>query len=172
MKPMARFLKTAGGDSSSSDSSDEDDDSDESDSDDEAPKKSRFLKGASDDSESEEETKKIVKSAKDKRVEEMEGIIKTLDNANKINDWVAINTEFDKLTRLVTRLQSLNEPIPSMFIKTLVGVDDALKNEKDAKKKLNASNNRAMNGMRQKVKKSVREWENDVNSYREVSKFI
>ncbi|TIC20813.1 hypothetical protein E3Q13_00452 [Wallemia mellicola] len=170
-KPMSRFLKTAGGDSSSSDSdSDDSDDSDESD-DEDGPKKSRFLKDApSDESDSEEETKKVVKSAKDKRVEEMEAVIKTLDNASKISDWVAINTEFDKLTRLVIRLQTLNEPIPAMFIKTLVSLDDDLKSDKgDTKKKLNATNNRAMNGMRQKVKKSIRDWEKDVASYRENS---
>lgn len=165
---MSRFLKTAGGDSSSSSESSDEDDSDES-GDDDAPKKSKFLKGApSDDSDSEEETKKIVKSAKDKRVEEMEAIIKSLENANKINDWAAINTEFDKLTRLIIRLQTLNEPIPAMFIKTLVNLDDDLKSDKgDTKKKLNATNNRAMNGMRQKVKKSIRDWEKDVESYRE-----
>ncbi|TIB65814.1 hypothetical protein E3P77_00016 [Wallemia ichthyophaga] len=166
-KPMSRFLKTAGGDSSSSSESSDEEDSDDSD-DDEAPKKSKFLKGAqSDDSDQEEDTKKIVKSAKDKRVEEMESIIKSLDNAHKISDWAAINTEFDKLTRLIIRLQTLHEPIPAMFIKTLVTLDDDLKSDKgDTKKKLNATNNRAMNGMRQKIKKSIRDWEKDVESYR------
>lgn len=32
-----------------------------------------------------------MKSAKDKRLDEVEATIKTIDNAAKINDWVAIS---------------------------------------------------------------------------------
>jgi Eukaryotic translation initiation factor 3 subunit 8 N-terminus len=72
---MSRFLKTAGSGSSSSDE-DSDEDSDESDSEDE---------------DSESEVKKVVKSAKDKRLDEMEATGKVMDNGLKINDWVAIS---------------------------------------------------------------------------------
>jgi translation initiation factor 3 subunit C len=72
---MSRFLKTAGGSSSSSES-DSDEDSDESD---------------ETDSDSDGEVKKIVKSAKDKRLDEMEATGKVMDNGLKINDWVAIS---------------------------------------------------------------------------------
>jgi hypothetical protein len=72
---MSRFLKTAGSGSSSSES-DSDEDSDESDSEDE---------------DSESEVKKVVKSAKDKRLDEMEATGKVMDNGLKINDWVAIS---------------------------------------------------------------------------------
>jgi len=76
-KPMARFLRTAGSDSSSS-SSDEpsDEESDESDEEgsDEEDKPSRIL------------------SAADRRLKEMEGSGKAVDNALKINDWQAIST--------------------------------------------------------------------------------
>ena len=92
---MSRFLKGAGGsDSSSSDSeSEEDDDSDESEQDDAAPKpKSRFLKtkGDSSDDSDDSDVKRVIKSAKDKRQDEMEATGKSIDNALKINDWVAI----------------------------------------------------------------------------------
>lgn len=77
-KPMSRFLKTAAG--SDSDSSSEDsDDSDDSDSDEDGG-------DGSDD-----EVKQVVKSAKDKRLDEMEATGKVMDNALKINDWVAIS---------------------------------------------------------------------------------
>lgn len=77
-KPMSRFLKkTAGSESSSSSSSDAGDSGGES----------------SDEGESdgEDEAKKVVKSAKDKRLDEMEATGKVMDNALKINDWVAIS---------------------------------------------------------------------------------
>jgi translation initiation factor 3 subunit C len=88
--PMSRFLRTAGSESSDSESSDEE----ESMSEEEekgAPKKSRFLKTESDEEDSDEDAKRVVKSAKDKRLEEMEATGKTMDNALKINDWVAIS---------------------------------------------------------------------------------
>ena len=90
---MSRFLRTDGTDDSSSES--ESDDDDESDSDGEAtqPQKklSRFRRDQEDESEDDDDVKRIVKSAKDKRLEEMEATGKAIDNALKINDWVAIS---------------------------------------------------------------------------------
>lgn len=96
-KPMSRFLRTEGDDSDSDSDSDEDSDSDDSGSGNEVEKPvkkaSRFLKGAaSDDESSEEEVKVIVKSAKDKRNEEMETSGSLIEQKVKINDWAAINT--------------------------------------------------------------------------------
>ena len=58
---------------------------------------SRFLKpsgpGADESDESEDEDReRVVKSAKDKRFEELEGTIKLIENAEKINDWAVIST--------------------------------------------------------------------------------
>ena len=87
---MSRFLKGAGS-GSSSESESEDDESDESDQD-EKPKKpgNRFLKGGASDESEEDDVKRVIKSAKDKRLDEMEAAGKTIENALKINDWVAI----------------------------------------------------------------------------------
>jgi len=153
---MSRFLKTAGSDSSSSDSDDDSDDSDESDKDD-------------GDEASDDEVKKVVKSAKDKRLAEMEATGKVMDNGLKINDWVAISNEFDKLARMVQRQNNVAEPIPPFYIRTLssleTSLNTALAKEKEAKKKMNATNARALNSMKQKVKKAVKEYEKDVKQY-------
>jgi len=79
---LSRFRKSAGKDSSSSsESSDEaeDDDSDDED------------KKSSEGGENDEDAKQVVKSAQDKRLEAMETTGKVIDNALKINDWVAIS---------------------------------------------------------------------------------
>ena len=56
------------------------------------PKRSKFLKsGEDEESSDEDEGKRVVKSAREKRLEEMEGAGKQMDNALKINDWVAIS---------------------------------------------------------------------------------
>ena len=67
----------------------------ESSSEDEVGKKgaSAFLKDTAESDESEDEDKvTVVKSAKDKRLEELEGTIRLIDNAEKINDWAVIST--------------------------------------------------------------------------------
>jgi translation initiation factor 3 subunit C len=94
---MSRFLRTANTSDSSSSSSSESESEDEGDSEDEgsahkeAKPKSRFLRD-SDEEESDEEVKRVVKSARDKRLEEMEATGKAMDNALKINDWIAISS--------------------------------------------------------------------------------
>jgi translation initiation factor 3 subunit C len=74
---MSRFLKTAGSSSSSSDSESDEDSEDSDDGD--------------GDGDSDDDVKKVVKSAKDKRLDEMEATGKVMDNGLKINDWVAIS---------------------------------------------------------------------------------
>lgn len=94
---VSKFLRGSDSDSSSSEE-ESDDDSDESESEDSegdkqktAKKQSKFLRGAVDSDDSEEDVKKIVKSAKDKRVDEMDTIVRSLENAQRIDDWVAIS---------------------------------------------------------------------------------
>lgn len=193
-QPMSRFLKTAGDTSSSSESSSDNEGSDDDKDDEPAPVarpiSSRFLvKGAttadSDDSDSEDE-KKVVKSAKDKRIEEMQAIGKAIDNALKIGDWVATSNgafmlprsgiythcwiEFEKLARLVQRQTNVSEPVPPYWLHAIVTLEKALTStkEKDPKKKVNASNSRAQNGMKGKIKKAAKENEELIKKYNEV----
>lgn len=78
-------------DSSDSGSEEVAKDDDSSDSDDGKTGKSRFLRDAdSSDDSSDEDKVTVVKSAKDKRHEELDGIVKLIDNASKIGDWSTI----------------------------------------------------------------------------------
>lgn len=109
--PATAEQKAAAADDSSdsdSDSDEEDSDSDSS-SDEEGGKTgaNRFLREASEDSESDEEDKvTVVKSAKDKRYDELEGTIRLIENAEKINDWGVINDSTS--TPLHTGIASLS----------------------------------------------------------------
>ncbi|EPQ57410.1 hypothetical protein GLOTRDRAFT_92447 [Gloeophyllum trabeum ATCC 11539] len=169
---MSRFLRTAGSDSSDADSDESDEDEEEMSDEEEgqAQRRSRFLRTESDsEEEDEDDVRRVVKSAKDKRYEEMEATGKIMDNALKINDWVAISSEFDKLARMVQRSQNVSEPVPPFFIRTLINLESslntALSKEKESKKKMNASNARALTAMKQKVKKTVKEYEKEVKDY-------
>jgi len=112
---MSRFFHGGGSDSESSSSdeeelysdreeeaSDEDESSEEGSSSEETESSddeggltgaSRFMKDMPESEESEDEDKvTVVKSAKDKRLEELEGTVKLIENAEKINDWAVIST--------------------------------------------------------------------------------
>jgi translation initiation factor 3 subunit C len=172
---MSRFLRTADPSDSSSSSESESESEDEP-----------------DEEESDEEVKRVVKSARDKRLEDMEATGKAIDNALKINDWIAISTgqhhflvplsgaayvcchlEYDKLARMVQRQQNVAEPIPPFYIRTLISLEAALNaalaKEKEAKKKMNASNARALTAMKQRVRKTVKEYEKEIKQYNDVN---
>jgi len=72
----------------------------------------------------------------------------------------------------VQRQSNAAEPIPPFFLKTLTSLEDslnaALAKEKEAKKKMNAVNARALNSMKQKVKKSMKEYEKEMSRYQAV----
>jgi translation initiation factor 3 subunit C len=93
-KPAASRLLQTGSDDSDSESDEESSSEEEimSEGEDKGKKKSRFLVTEKPDEDSDEDGgKRIVKSARDKRLEEMETSGKQMDNALKINDWVAIS---------------------------------------------------------------------------------
>lgn len=78
-----------------SDEEEEEEDSDDDSSDSDAGKGkggNRFLEGASESEDSDAEQTTKVKSAKDKRNDELEATITLITNAEKINDWNTISS--------------------------------------------------------------------------------
>lgn len=77
---------------------------------------------------------------------------------------------------MVQRQQNVSEPVPPFYLRTLVSLEEslnaALAKEKEAKKKMNASNARALTAMKQKVKKSAKEYEADIKRFNEVRLFL
>ena len=154
---------------------DEDEDEDESSSEEGGPVGvSRFLRDAasSDEESSDSDTPKVVKSAKSKRFEELESTIKLIDNAMKINDWNSISNEFDKLNRQVLKVQAPadNRP-PKPYVKIVADLEDflyeAIERQKGTPKKMTATNARGLNAMKQKIKRTSKEYTTEVSKYRE-----
>ncbi|KAG5519192.1 hypothetical protein PMAC_002280 [Pneumocystis sp. 'macacae'] len=143
----------------------------------EEPKKRRtgfqFLKGEDTEDSEEEDTKRVVKSAKDKRTEEFKICARNIENAQKINDWVTISSEFEKITKLIDRLKVQGKP-PWLYINTIVKLEDFLnetvKKEKEAKKKMNSTNARALNSVKQRIKKNTKQYEMEIKHFRQNTK--
>ncbi|OQE30804.1 hypothetical protein PENFLA_c002G09347 [Penicillium flavigenum] len=129
---------------------------------------SKFLHDDTDSEESEEEEKvTIVKSAKDKRLEGLESTIRLIDNAQKINDWAVIATEFDNLNRQMLKITG---PTPKIYIQAVAELEDftneTATKQKASNKKMNASNSKGFNAVKQKIKKNNKEYATLVEKYR------
>ncbi|KAF8954080.1 Translation initiation factor 3 subunit c [Entomortierella lignicola] len=185
---MSRFFRAGESDSddtesdyseelSASDSEDhsgsEDSDS-SSDSDDQAGDKkvrNRFLGGDLSDSDSDDDTTRVIRSTKDKRFEEIETALAGLSNAQKINDWVLAQNEFDRANKGLQKAAGIiaQSGVPKSYIKAVADLEKsiqaALEKEKSASKKMNASNAKALNSMKQKVKKNNRLYTKEVEEY-------
>ncbi|KAG0648224.1 Eukaryotic translation initiation factor 3 subunit C [Hyphodiscus hymeniophilus] len=164
----------AASDAQDSDEEEDDDEDDSSSEDEDGAKKSganRFMRDADSESEdsSDEDRAKIVKSAKDKRLEELEATVKAIENGEKINDWGSISAEFDKLNRQVVKLvQAGNTPKP--YIKAIAELEDFM-NETIAKqkvtaRKMNATNARGLNAVKQRIKKNNKDYQKEIDAYK------
>ena len=184
---MSRFFKanTGGFESDSSSSSDEEDfvgssddqfsEEEHEDMDDDvvrvASGAAKFMRGAasSDDESSEEDVKRMVKSTRDKRFEDMRSICKGISNGQKNGDWVMIQNEFDRLAKALTKAASIisREKVPRFVIRCLVNLEDHIKNFVN-NKKLNPSSAKAFNAMKQKIRKLENQYGKEMAAFRAV----
>uniref|UniRef100_A0A8C5E9Z4 Eukaryotic translation initiation factor 3 subunit C n=1 Tax=Gouania willdenowi TaxID=441366 RepID=A0A8C5E9Z4_GOUWI len=125
-------------------------------------------------SDDEEDTKRVVRSAKDKRFEELTNLIKTIRNAMKIRDMAKCLEEFEQLCRAFLKSKNIvdKEGVPSFYIRLLADLEDYLNllwEDKEGKKKMNKNNAKALSTLRQKIRKYNRDYETEITAYKEVS---
>ncbi|XP_068779316.1 eukaryotic translation initiation factor 3 subunit C isoform X2 [Struthio camelus] len=123
-------------------------------------------------SDDEEDTKRVVRSAKDKRFEELTNLIKTIRNAMKIRDVTKCLEEFELLGKAYGKAKSIvdKEGVPRFYVRILADLEDYLNElweDKEGKKKMNKNNAKALSTLRQKIRKYNRDYESHIASYKQ-----
>lgn len=113
-----------------------------------------------------EDERKVVKSAKEKLLDDILELVDLIYNLHNVENWAAVLTEFDRLGRTLTKAQQQNVAVPNLFFRILGALDKSVLGEKD-KKKLPADQNRAFNTMKQRMKKAAKEWQPYLDLYHE-----
>jgi translation initiation factor 3 subunit C len=161
-------------DSSEEEDEDEEQESDEESTDDEGAAKkgaNRFMvsddESESDESDAEETHK--VKSAKDKRFDELEATINSITNGQKNGDWSLISSEFDKLNRQAQKLGE-GKNVPKIYIKAIAELEDfmneTLAKQKVTPKKMNATQARGLNAVKQRIRKNNKDYQAQIDAFR------
>ena len=88
------------------------------------------------------------------------------EETNRVRETLPARAEFDKLVRLAARLIQTNDTIPIGFFKILSSLDEMVAAAQANRKKMNATNAKALNSMKQKVKKTQREHEQTLARYK------
>lgn len=99
------------------------------------------------------------------------GLCCYLQNKMKINDWTSIQTLFDELNKRLDKTQKFQLPgVPRAYLRMMVELEDFLDStlaNKDVKKKMSKSNATALNTMRQRLKKHLPQYQDQINKFRE-----
>lgn len=126
-------------------------------------------------SDDEEETKRQVKSAKDKHSEQLHELIKSIKNGKKIKDFTKILPDFEELTRKYSKVKTILDKesdgkTPRFLIKSLVELEDFVEQcweDRERRKNMNKNNSKSLSSLRQKLRKYNKSIQNEVDEYRQ-----
>lgn len=125
-------------------------------------------------SDDEEETKRQVKSAKDKHSDQLHELIKSIKNKKKVKDFTKILPDFEELTRKYEKVKTiLNKEsegkTPRFLVKCLVELEDFVEQcweDRERRKNMNKNNSKCMSSLRQKLRKYNKSLGDEIDDYR------
>ncbi|KAL5970969.1 Eukaryotic translation initiation factor 3 subunit C [Taenia solium] len=126
----------------------------------------RFMRPVQSDSEDE---KRVVRSAKDKRHEEIQSILRNLNNHKKIKDMSKVETDFDELVKVYEKAHKMNEVdvYPKFYIRVLAQLEDFVNESWSQKKALSKVGAKSLTVLKQKIRKYNKDFEEQIKKYRE-----
>lgn len=126
-------------------------------------------------SDDEKTEKRVVRSQKVKRYEELKNIIKTIRNHKKIKDMSSILSTFENLVKAYSKAipvisQEEGGVTPKFYLHILAELEDFINvmwEDKDGRKNLSKNNGKSLGTLRQKFRKYLKEFEHDLKKFRE-----
>ncbi|XP_063219969.1 eukaryotic translation initiation factor 3 subunit C [Bacillus rossius redtenbacheri] len=126
-------------------------------------------------SDEEEDVKRVVRSAKEKRYEELTNIIKNIRNYKKIKDMSSMLTSFEDLMRAYTKampviMKEEHGQTPRFYVRCLVEMEDFITevwDDREGRKNMSKSNSKSLASLRQKLRKYNKDFEEELLKFRE-----
>uniref|UniRef100_A0A1A9W221 Eukaryotic translation initiation factor 3 subunit C N-terminal domain-containing protein n=1 Tax=Glossina brevipalpis TaxID=37001 RepID=A0A1A9W221_9MUSC len=121
-------------------------------------------------SDEEEEVKRVVRSTKEKRYENLTALIN-----NKIKDMSSILTSFEDLTRAYQKALPViskeeNGITPRFYVRCLAELEDFINDvweDREGRKNLSKNNSKSLGTLRQKVRKYINDFEEELARFRQ-----
>lgn len=129
--------------------------------------------GAYSFSDEEDDTKRQVKSAKDKHSEQLLELIKSIKNGKKIKDFTKILPDFEELSKKYAKVKNVIDvdgKTPRFIIKTLAELEDFVEQcweDRERRKNMNKNNSKSLSSLRQKLRKHNRTIETEIEEYKQ-----
>ncbi|XP_076298797.1 eukaryotic translation initiation factor 3 subunit C-like [Lasioglossum baleicum] len=126
-------------------------------------------------SDDEEETKRVVRSAKEKRYEEIANLIKLIRNYKKIKDMSSMQSSFEDLMRAYQKALPVIAKeeagqTPRFYVRCLVEMEDFINEvweDRAGRKNMSKNNSKSLTSLRQKLRKYNKDFEDDIVKFRE-----
>uniref|UniRef100_T1I998 Eukaryotic translation initiation factor 3 subunit C n=1 Tax=Rhodnius prolixus TaxID=13249 RepID=T1I998_RHOPR len=126
-------------------------------------------------SDDEEDTKRVVRSAKEKRYEELTNNIKQIRNFKKIKDMSSMLNSFEELMRAYQKalpviIKEENGMTPKFYLRCLVEVEDFINEmweDREGRKNMSKNNSKSLASLRQKLRKYNKDFEEELAKFRE-----
>ncbi|XP_051163189.1 eukaryotic translation initiation factor 3 subunit C isoform X1 [Leptopilina boulardi] len=126
-------------------------------------------------SDEEEEQKRVVRSTKEKRYEEITNLIKLIRNYKKIRDMSSMLTSFEDLMRAYQKalpvvMKEESGQTPRFYVRCLVEMEDFINEvweDREFRKNMSKNNSKSLTSLRQKLRKYNKDFEEDIGKFRE-----
>ena len=106
----------------------------------------------------------MVRSAKEKRYEQLHNIMKSIRNSKKIKDFNKMETSFQELTKAYEKAKSVIAKeeggiTPRFYVRILVEMEDLINEtwlDREGRKNMSKINSKSLGALRQKLRKYIR----------------
>jgi translation initiation factor 3 subunit C len=103
----------------------------------------------------------------------MQSTMKQIKNHIKIDDWSAVSKDVDNFDKQLAKASAIvrKEGVPKFYFKQILELDQLVKDafgDKNAKAKMSQVNAKALNGLKQKLRKTIQKYPTEIEEYKKL----